>query len=149
MAAWDVHHWQDLNPVVPEGLVQMSMGTPAAIYHGGLLHASVRYFDPQGRRPGLPPQVAALVEQISDQGIRLQLVNLDPLAPRDVLLQAGAYGEHRFTEAGYTGQGEACAPVTIGDRHLRVRLGPAAQVRLDLGMARLTNQPTYAFPPFD
>ena len=32
---WDVHHWQNLNPVIPEGLIQMAMGTPAAVYHGG------------------------------------------------------------------------------------------------------------------
>ena len=53
-----MHHWQDLNPVIPEGLVQMTMGTPAAVYHGGLLHAGVRYFDPKRRRPGLPEHIA-------------------------------------------------------------------------------------------
>ena len=42
----DVHHWQKLNPVVLEGLVQLTLGAPNHIYHGGLLHASVRYFDP-------------------------------------------------------------------------------------------------------
>ncbi|MBN1640863.1 MAG: hypothetical protein JXA09_06485 [Anaerolineae bacterium] len=144
VASWDVHHWQDLNPVIPEGLVQMTMGTPAAIYHGGLLHASVRYFDPAARRAGLPPGVAALVEAISEEGVRVRLVNVDPLAPRDVLLQAGAYGEHRFTEARVAGGG---APLAIGDRYLTVRLGPGAEARLDLGMARYANVPSYAFPP--
>ncbi len=95
---WDVHHWQDLNPVVPEGLVQMAMGTPAAIYHGGLLHASVRYFDPSHQRPGLPTDVAALVGEFTVDGLTLSLVNTNSLQAREVLVQAGGYGEHRFVD---------------------------------------------------
>jgi hypothetical protein len=147
VSSWDVHHWQNLNPVIPEGLVQMSMGTPAAVYHGGLLHASVRYFDPTARRAGLPPDVAALVERITDDSVRVHLVNVDLLAGREVLLQSGAYGEHRFTTVHQ--EGGDSLPLEVGDRLLRVRLAPGAAVCLDLGMARLANDPTYAFPSFE
>ena len=61
---WDVHHWQELNPVVLEGLVQLTLGGPQPLYHGGLLHCRVRYFDPQRRRPGLPPDVALALSLI-------------------------------------------------------------------------------------
>jgi len=164
METWDVHHWQDLNPVVPEGLVQMMMGTPAAIYHGGLLHASVRYFAPQGSscdhdhgscacggeghteemRPGLPDGVAALVEKITPEGIVLSLVNTDPLDGHDVIVQAGTFGEHRFTTAKPVGAD--VTPIAINDNALRVNLGPWSQARLELGMQRFASAPTYEFP---
>ena len=54
----ECYHFHNMNPVLPEGLVQMAMGTPAAIYNGGLLQAHVRYFDPRERRPGLPSSTA-------------------------------------------------------------------------------------------
>jgi hypothetical protein len=153
---WDVHHWQDLNPVIPEALIQMAMGTPSEVYHGGLLHAHVRYFDPQRKRPGLPEHVAALVETITPEGITLTLVNTDPLEGRDVIVQAGAFGEHQFTEVRLDGNAADVVPDGAGDgaqrvgsRHLVVRLGPSAQARLHLGVKRFANQPTYAFPPFE
>jgi hypothetical protein len=147
--SWDVHHWQDLNPVIPEGIIQMAMGTPAAVYHGGLLHASVRYYDPCRRRPGLPEHVAALVEQITPEGIGLTLVNTDPLESHEVIVQAGTFGEHAFTDVSVRDAPGTGKSATVGGKHLLVRLGPAAQVRLDLGMARYADQPSYAFPPFD
>jgi len=146
--SWDVHHWQDLNPVVPEGLAQMTMGTPAAVYHGGLLHASVRYFDPCYRRPGLPEHVAALVEAVTPQGIRLTLVNTDPLQCREVLVQGGAFGEHRFTEARLHDQEDGEA-VPVNDRYLCVRLGPSAQAHLEIDVQRFASLPTYEFPSFE
>jgi hypothetical protein len=159
LETWDVHHWQDLNPVVPEGLIQMTMGTPAAVYHGGLLHASVRYFalvdgchgdcachdDGIGNiRPGLPEGIAALVERITPEGIVLTLVNTNPLERRVVLVQAGAFGEHRFTTT--TIDGAPDKPIVVDDKIFQVNLGPWAQVRLHVGMARFANPPTYAFP---
>ncbi|MBN1582721.1 MAG: hypothetical protein JXA89_18565 [Anaerolineae bacterium] len=142
--SWDVHHWQDLNPVVPEGLIQMAMGTPAAVYHGGILHTSVRYFDPQQRRPGLPQHVAALVDGINPQGISLTLVNTDPLQSRSVIVQAGGFAEHEFT----TVTGEGIEETVLNSRYLQVTLGPAAQAQLEFGIKRFAHMPTYAFCPF-
>ncbi len=147
---WDVHHWQDLNPVVPEGLVQMAMGTPGAVYHGGLLHASVRYFDPLRRRSGLPPGVAALVERVEPGAITLTLVNTDLQDAHDVIVQAGTFGEHVFTLAQWAGPAQAQRPpVPVDGPWLRVHLGPAAQAGLRLGIRRFARTPSAAFPPWD
>ncbi|MEZ6147164.1 MAG: hypothetical protein R3B91_17440 [Planctomycetaceae bacterium] len=52
------------------------------IYHGGMLSTSVRFFDPAGRRSGLPPDVAALVDRLTPSGVRIWLVNLHASEPR-------------------------------------------------------------------
>jgi hypothetical protein len=142
---WDVHHWQDLNPVVCEALAQLTMGTPGAIYHGGLLHARVRYFDPDARRPGLPEHVAALVERIADDGVILHLVNTDAISSHDVLVQAGAFAEHQFTTV-RNADDAADGGRAVNAPHLLVRLGPSAQARLRVGAERYVGRPTYDFP---
>lgn len=140
---WDVHHWQDINPVACEALVQLTMGSPGVIYHGGLLHASLRYFDPALRRPGLPDGVAALVSRIDSDGVVVELANTDAVRSRDVLVQAGAFGEHAFTTARIVdGGGET----PVDGKHFVARLAPGATIRLELGMRRYTHTPSYAFP---
>ena len=137
----NVHHWQQRNPVILEGLVQTMLGSPNHIYHGGLLHCRVRYFDADRKRPGVPPNVAALVDHITPDGFSVQLVNLHPTETRNVTLQAGAFGEHRFTS------------VKNGDRTLElskksfeVRLFPGSAGRIEITMDRYVNPPTYRFP---
>ena len=142
-------HFQNLNPVLPEALVQMSMGTPAAIYNGGLLQAHIRYFDPQHRRPGLPNHVAALVDRVTADSVSLTLVNTDMVEGCSVLLQSGAFAEHEFTEARLEcGEGADDQRVEVNGRFLLVQLGPASQARLHLGINRFSHRPTYDFPPF-
>jgi hypothetical protein len=141
------YHFQPMNPVRPEGLVQMAMGTPAAVYNGGLLQVHVFYFDPARRRPGLPEHVAALVDEVSGDHARVTLVNTDPVAAHPVLLQSGAFGEHEFTHA--TVEGGDGSRTEIHGKHLRVDLGPGAQVRLVLGLRRFAHTPAYAMPTFD
>ena len=137
--------YHQIHPVVLEGLVRVMLGGPNHVYHGGLMQCSVRYFDSAGRRPGVPPDVAALVDRITPEGISLVLVNLDPSEPRDVILQAGAFGEHTFTRVRQVIH-EPHQFHSVGGKHLRVHLGPAAVGRLELGIKQFTNQPTYAFP---
>ena len=84
------------------GLGAIDDGCPALhVQNGGLLMARLRYFDPQRHRPGLPLDVAALVESLADERAVLHLVNLHPTEEREVLLQAGAFGEHSFTRVAY------------------------------------------------
>ena len=157
------------NPVTVEGLVQLTMGGPLFMYNGGMLMVRLRHFDWQRRRPGLPRDVAALVEKLENKRALLQLVNLSATEPREVLVQAGAFGEHSFTRVRHQrreippegpGQGHAHADqyrqmiegqlgdasVDVNDRHLLVRLEPGSQIRLDLGMDRFVNEPTYGLP---
>ena len=141
----DVHHWQKLNPVVLEALVQLTLGAPNHIYHGGLLHTSVRYFDPQQKRPGLPTDVAALVERLTPSGLRLKLVNLNPAQSRSVIVQAGMFAEHQFTRVRqvvtYPYQFDE-----VNSSAFAVELVPGGVGRLEIDMKRFVNAPTYAFP---
>src|SRR5205823_5507797 len=109
-------------------------------------------FDPQARRPGLPDAVAALVTAVQRESLTLELVNLDPLAPRDLLLQAGAFGEHQFTRClpsspgGAAPADKADAWTEIDARHFQVRLEPAAVIRLEIELRRCAHRPSFARP---
>jgi len=140
-AGRNVHHWQERNPVVLEGLVQTLLGGPNHIYHGGLLHVRLRYYDALRRRPGVPPGVAALVDRLSPESVGVQLVNLHPTEDRELILQAGAFGEHEFTSVKNRGRARPLAT-----KWLHVVLKPGAVGRLELGMNRYVNPPSYATP---
>jgi hypothetical protein len=120
------------NPAAHNALANLTMG---AVLTGNIwsLHARLRYFDPVKRRSGLPEDVAALVEKISADSVTVTLVNVNPVEPRDVIVQAGAYGEHQFT-------------TPQNARWISVRLQPGSGDRLTLGMKRYANQPTAKRP---
>jgi hypothetical protein len=156
------HHWMTVNPVTTEALIQLTMGAPQLVYNGGLLHARVRYFDPARRRPGLPPDVAALVEKVEAERTVLLLINLSPFETREVIVQGGAFGEHQFTTARFERRIDrepeqpdfflrpepktAPETVTVNRKFFLVRLPPGNGIRLDLGTRRFANRPSYAFP---
>jgi hypothetical protein len=162
----DVDDWQLFNPVTVEALCQLTLGAPAPIYNGGLLFAPVFYDDPDGRRSGLPPGVAALVRRVEHERIELELVNLDA-NPRRVVVRAGAYSEHRFTSAGferrvsaYPGQRAyggsiwygrdpvqlADDTVEISDSHFLVAMDSHSRIHLTLGLRRNVGSPSASAP---
>ena len=126
---WDVHHWQDVNPVHTEALIHLTCGGPQIIYHGGLLHVRLRYFDMQSRRPGLPDDVAALVSELDDDSTTVEVINTSPAHERRLIVQAGAFGEHSFTTAeALADHGEDPVParaVSIDAQHIEVTLPQA------------------------
>ena len=142
---WDVHHWQDINPVHTEALVQLTCGGPQIIYHGGLLHVRLRFYDASDRRPGLPPHTAALVSALDADSTTLHLVNLSPLHRQDLVLQAGAFGEHIFTEVVEEGVPGA-QPQAVEGKWLGLNLGPGCAATLRLGMKRYCRSPSYDQP---
>ena len=89
------------NPVFTKGLTQVTMGAPQSVYNGGLLRATVRYYDRDNARPGLPRDVAALVDKLGADAVGIQLVNLSNTETRNAIVQAGAFGEHQFTGLKY------------------------------------------------
>ena len=97
-----LHFWQRANPVVTEVLGQLITGTPQTLYNGGLPFAAVAYADADRGRPGLPPDVAALVSRL-DRGsdgtgrVELSLVNLSPTHARRVRVRPSRFGEERLT----------------------------------------------------
>lgn len=158
----NIHHWQEHNPVVTEALVQLTLGAPQIVYNGGLLYCRVRYYDASTQQPGLPADVAALVEIVEDKRTVLRLVNLSGQETRTVIIQAGGFAEHQFVRARYEeriseypgSHKTYLAPplqleprtLEIDDRYLQVELPPATEILLDLEMARFVNTPTYATP---
>ena len=117
------------------------MGCPHSVYHGGLLRATVRYFDAARMRPGLPPDVGALVDSLGADGAGIQLANVSRSETRNLIVQAGAFGEHQFTEV-KVGEGVK----KVDGKYLRVELPPMTSVRLEGGLKRFCNDPSYAFP---
>ncbi len=135
------------NPVFTKGLTQVAMGAPQSVYCGGLLRATVRYFDAQKRRPGLPADVSALVDELSPDRLGLQLASLSNDATREVIVQAGAFGEHAFSEIEFV-EGGAEKTIRVDSKYFRVRLPPHSTVRLKISYQRFVNQPGYAHPPY-
>jgi hypothetical protein len=108
---------------------------------GNLVHARLRYFDPEHRRAGIPQDVAALVDTIEDRAVTVTLVNLSQTEERTLIVQAGTYAEHTATD------------VSIGERRWAVnapwftlRLAHGAGARVRIGMQRYANKPTLDFP---
>jgi len=128
-------------PASVTSMVELTLGGISPGISGGLLHCRLRYFDPVARRAGLPEDVAALVDKLDADSAAVTLVNVGQLEPRTVILQPGAYAEHRFTEVSLDGKS-----VAIDGPSFTVRLAPGAGARLVLKMKRHANPPTLAFP---
>ncbi len=62
-------------------------------------------------------------------------------ATRRLIVQAGAFGEHNFTQA--SGGDTA---ISVNGKYVAVELPPATAIRISAGMQRFANQPSYAFP---
>jgi len=141
--AMSIHDWQILQPAILEALIHLTLGGPMFSYHGGHLHVAVRYFDIVNKRPGLPSDVAALVEKVSSEGFDLTLVNTSALEERELIIQSGAFGEHQILSATdrLTGTEE-----TVNSKYLRVVLAPKTQVQLHVNVKRFANVPSYATP---
>ena len=105
--------------------------------------------------------MAALVSSIEPAATVVDLVNLDPVEQRDVIVQAGAFAEHTIEDVRYTacedgswlgdlydyGHGEPA----VAERHaavegpwLTVRLPASTRVRLTLRLALRAREPSYA-----
>lgn len=140
----------DFNPASAKALVQLTTGglhiarptwnADSPPQGGVTLHCRLRYFDPARRRAGLPADVAALVHSLGDTATQVTLVNTGD-KPRRVIVQGGAYGEHRIDSVSVDGRQHR-----VGARHFTLDLAPGAGARLELGMARYANRPSLSFP---
>lgn len=110
---------------------------------GGALHyARLRWFDPVRRRAGIPPDVAALVESLTDDETVVTLVNTNPVSAREVTVQGGAYGEHQILSVQI---GDAPAQA-VDASAFSLSLAPGAGATLTLKMKRHANPPSLSFP---
>jgi hypothetical protein len=140
----------DINPASAGALVATMTGglhiarppwSPTSPPQGGVpLHCRLRYFDADRRRAGVPEDVGALVHSLGDRSTEVSLINLGS-QPRTVIVQGGAFGEHRIDSVATGGMTR-----TAGGRDITVRLAPGCGARLTLAMTRYANRPTLAFP---
>ena len=96
---------------------------------------------PIARRAGLPEDVAVLVSQLADTRTTVTLINLNQSQRRTVVIQGGAYGEHRLLSVrSGTTTTQIDAPL------LTVELEPGCGATLELEMKRYANDPTIKHP---
>jgi hypothetical protein len=131
----------DFNPVAVDALIRLSLGGLPPGRDGGLLNARLRYFEPARRRAGLPEGVAALVSQMTDTEAVVTLVNVNKAEARTVVVQGGAYAEHRIESVRTTGQ-----VFSVHGPSFTVALAPGAGTTLTLRMTRYAEKATEAFP---
>ncbi len=147
---WYDAHWLALEPLPTDNLVRLTVGGLPVHKRGEMLHAYVRYFDPDRCQPGLPQGVAALVTAIAADAVEIELVNTNVFTSRSVVVQGGAYGEHRITGVRSRhphADASASEPATpVGGRYFRVDMAPGAWTTLTVGLRRFANEPRYAFP---
>jgi hypothetical protein len=129
------------NPASIAALTQLMQGGLVPGREGGLLHARLRYFDPERKRAGVPADVAALVSGLTDATTVVTLVNTSETSPRTVLVQGGAYGEHRFASVAIDGRAQP-----LNASVFTVKLAPRAGAKLVLTMKRYAEAPTITFP---
>jgi len=131
----------DFNPAATDTLVNLMLGGYFARGRIWALHSRFRYFDPVARRAGMPEDVGALVEKLGADSATLMLVNVNPVEPRTVVVQAGGLSEHHFDSVTVNG-----GTTAINGPLLTVRLAPGCGARLDFRMTRYKHQPTLAHP---
>ena len=123
----------------------------------------MRDFDAYEKRPGLPADVAALVDEVAADRVGVELVNLSASQARRVVVQAGAFGEHQFADVAYAEESrEGLARhaglwlreerpweqkrVAVDARHFSVELPPATSIRLGCHLRRFAHAPSCALP---
>ncbi|WP_054023570.1 hypothetical protein [Bacillus sp. FJAT-28004] len=142
-----IHAWQEMCPVYMESLVQLTLGGPMHISHGGLQHARVRYYDAEAKRPGLPESVAALVKELSAHTVTIELVNISLFEKRSIIIQAGTFGEHEFKEVHLLNEeGSTIEDSPVNNKWLLVNLPAGTGATLQLNMDRYVNPPSYDMP---
>jgi hypothetical protein len=130
-----------ITPATLDVLTQLMLGGLPTDSLGYPLHCRVRYFDPERRRAGIPEDVGALVEKMTADEVTLTLVNTNQVAPRTVVVQGGAYGEHHIESVTLLDQ-----TLPVEDAFFTVRLDPGCGATLLVRMKRYANSPTCVFP---
>ena len=128
------------NPAVVGSLFQLMCGGPAP-YRSQAVNSRFWYFDPENRRPGVPEDVAVLVEELGAEDAVVTLVNIDQIESREVIVQGGAYGEHRCETVTIDGE-----ETQVDAKFFSVNLDPGAGCRMRVKMSRYANQPSFVHP---
>ncbi|MEE2753267.1 MAG: hypothetical protein VX910_04735 [Candidatus Latescibacterota bacterium] len=130
-----------INPATIDALTRLMLGGLPTGRDGYPLHCRLRYFDPTRQRAGIPIDVCALVTSMDANSVSVELVNLNQVESRTVVVQGGAYAEHQITDISTDGQTSS-----VNATHFSVNLAPAAGAAIHVKMQRYSTRPTLAFP---
>ena len=114
------------NPASITALTHLMQGGLIPGRDGGILFARLRYFDPEKRRAGVPPDVAALVSELTDRTTVVTLINVGATDARTVIVQGGAFGEHQIESVEVGGRKH-----TIGAGDFSVKLASGSPGETD------------------
>jgi hypothetical protein len=128
------------NPATVEGLVNLMTGGTRPAY-ARPLHCRLWYFDPQKQRAGMPADVAALVDHIEKDYLKVHLVNTNPNEARSIIVQGGAYAEHQIKGVSFNGENWP-----VDDTHVNIGIAAGSGVHATIELQRYVNQPTATFP---
>ena len=157
---WYDAHWLALDPIPTDNLVRLTIAGLPVHKRGEMLHSYIRYFDLDRRQAGLPQGVAALVTGIAADSVTVELVNTNLFERRRLVVQGGAYGEHRITDVSYRAAVSEWTPgsdppdagaserrtTRVDGTYFEVALEPGAGITLSIGLERFASSPSYAFP---
>lgn len=129
------------NPATVQTLNKLMMGGLDPGRGAAPLHCRLRYFDPVSRRAGIPEDVAALIDGMSEDSVEVVLVNINPSFDRELIVQAGAYGEHVVTKIE-----SGDHSVAVNASTFKVRLAAGSGARIKIFNDRYAEQPTMSFP---
>ena len=76
----------------------------------------------------------------------MQVANISANASRNLVLQAGTFGEHNFTKVTVTQSGGKSEDIAINDKWFEIELGPNSGANLKFTLDRYVNSPTYETP---
>ena len=108
------------------------------------------------------------MEKLEANRTVVRLVNLNHNESRELVIQGGAFGEHRFGRAAYHSRtseypgwmggyaGTYAAPpleteereLAVDGKHLSITLPPHCEITLDLETQRYVNEPSHYAGPF-
>ncbi len=159
---WVDNKWIISDPVRMDNLVRLTVGAMPIHKRGEMLHAQVRYFDGNSKRPGLAPDVAALVTRIERDWVEIEIVNLNQLESRQLVIQGGTYGEHQIKAVEFDSLRDLhndrstidSAPDRVASRKRAtidalafvVDLAPGSGSTFKLHLDRYANKASYTFP---
>ncbi len=122
-----------LNRLMVGGIYMYARGIPA--------YTRLRYFDVDRVRPGIAEDVAALVEGMTENSVTVNLINLNPLERRTMIVQGGALAEHQLQAVTQDG-----VRTPINGSSFQVVLEPGAGASLLIEQDRYANQPSLSLP---
>lgn len=115
------------------------------------INIPVRHFDAIRRRPGLPENVAVVVDDVRANRVRFRAVNLGTDEQR-LVTQAGGFGEHRFDQVTVTDattspdeRGQVLEPTQSG-RYVETRLPPRTEQVVAATLTRNKGRASYETP---